>query len=423
MSRLKHETRKEALRIGSDDHALWVRLVREPETLTLATVACREEAWRALAWAQDHLSLEPIPVPVPVEQSEEARTLVVALRVLAAPPPSVSLHERLERARAWSQRLRYPLLDALYGSIAAEAGQVRLALAAFEGTKNAGPAFPEVPVAAGRALMLCAGNDPRLLHKAEWYLVHAEHLILNGDDAGCDVDEEGEEEEVGVAELDEASQRRLADIWSLMAKLYARLGDLRKAEMYRTRAGGCLDALAEDEADEGEGRGEEEWAADPSLKAADRKLLRGFFESPQFRGLSPAVQRQGRAAVPFFVLLGRQYLGVGPTRLDRYSLEEILVSLMPERMVAPVGMMELVPPSIIAWIHFLGKSGHLRDAGRLGALVQGMGADYMAGCRNPERWSMAKTVAMKMLESGVNLEDQSEVDHWLSTRFSRLVAV
>jgi hypothetical protein len=400
----------------------WTSLVENPQALEKADEVGRERAWRALAWAQDNVEFPVVHFPVSADKSESAKVLSTVLRVLSAPPSAIGGRERLERARYWSSRFKYPLLDALCGVIAAEAGQVKTALQIFETLKSVGAAFPEVPVIAGRALLQCAGSDPKLLHRAEWYLMHAEHLSLNGDEEPQDDALAETEEDLPLAcdaDLDEQAQARLAEIWSLMSTLYGRLGDRKKSEMYSSRAGSMAEEMATaEESDESAG----EFSGVEGLKPPDYKLIRAYFASPQFTGLKAGEQRQARNVIPYFVGLGRTFLAMAPQKLDRYSLEELYVSLIPEKMVATIEEMGMVPAVLVSYIHFMGKNGHLRDGARLSTMVAKLAGEFMANCRNSDCWSMSKSMAMQMLKSGVNLEDPHEVDRWLAERPARLLA-
>jgi hypothetical protein len=245
---------------------------------------------------------------------------------------------------------------------------------------------------------------------------------MDGSEEAEDEEQWEEDAEAAAADvvLEEGAQQRLAEIWALMAGLYARLGDPKKSEMYRTRACNvCDDAACDDAGPEGLEPLEGEMPDPTVLKPGDRKLIRQFMESPQFRALSTAQQKQATVALPSFVSLGRLYLGLGPTRLDRYSLEELMLALMPEKLVATLEEMAHVPAALVAWIHFL----KLRDGARLVAMVHRLAGDFLANCRNPDLWGMAKTMAMQMLASGIDIDDPAAVKRYLSTRSARLLAV
>lgn len=407
-------------KITTEAEMLWRSLVNDPAQLDTID---RSVVWQSLLWARDNEMIQPLPLPVAADASETSTVLRIVLRHVSNPPSGVTLQERLGIAE-WASQLRYPLLEALRAGLLAEAGRLKEAIGVFDALKSTASVFPEIPLMAGRTLLLHAGADSKLLHKAEGYLAHAEHLAMDGSEEIED-EEQWEESEVVASDvvLDEGAQQRLAEIWTLMARLYARLGDPKKAEMYRTRAGSVAEETSEDHDPEGMVPLEGELPDPTVLKPADRKLIRDFIESPQFRGLSPAQQKHATVAVPSFVSLGRLYLGMAPTRLDRYSLEELMLALFPEKVVATLDEMSHLPAVVVAWINFLGKSGQLRDAARLVALVPRLAGDFMANCRNTDLWGMAKTVAMQMVASGVDIENPAEVSRFMASRSSRLMAV
>ena len=407
-----------------EEQALWRALAEDPAKLRESDAEGRERAWQALVWAGSHEKIEPLPLPVAVDACEASAVLRVTLELMSAPSKTASLPERLGVAE-WASALRYPPLEVVRGQLLAEAGRLKEAVALFEGLKSTASAFPEVLPTAGRTVLAHAGADSKLLHKAETWLLHAEHLAMDGSEEVEDEDEWQDDSEAEVPDvvLDEASQQRLAEIWGLMAKLYARLGDPKKAEMYRQRAGSVCEEAPEESTPESLEPLEGELPDPTVLKPGDRTLIRRFLESPPYNALSPAQQRQASVALPSFVSLGRLYLGLAPTRLDRYSLEELMLGLMPEKLVATQDEMAHVPAALVAWIHFLGKSGQLRDGARLVALVAKLSGEMMANCRNPEKWGMAKTLAMQMVAAGVDLDDQTAVSRFLSNRSARLLAV
>lgn len=390
----------------------------QADDLATRDAAAREAAWPVLEWAALHATLAPVQAVVPAEKAELTRAVSVVLYLLSHPPAGVDLAERLRLAGVWASRLNHPLVHALQGVLAMEAGQTRAALETFERLKCVGPAFPEVPLVAGRALLQHAGRDSKLLHRAEWFLVHAEHLYLDGgEDEAPETEAEFSDDPEPMeceVEVDASAQEHLAEIWTLMAKLYERLGDRRKADMYHGRAGAA--AEEREEASEEPQGGESEFANEPGLKAADRKLLVGFFASPQFSGLRGEEQKQARTSVPYFVALGRTFLGVAPNRLDRYALEELLTALIPEKLVATIEEMGRIPALVASWIHFLGKSGALRDAGRLVPLVHRLAADFMANCRNSDCWGVPKAQAMRALAGGVRGAACEDDDNWHEAR-------
>lgn len=404
--------------------ALWREMVEAPSRVDALDKAGRERAWQALVWAHTHETIQPLPLPVAADACETSAVLRVTLSLMSAPPSASPLPERLGVAQ-WAAALHYPQLEIVRGQLLAEAGRLKEAIAVFDQLKSTASAFPEVPLVAGRTLLAHAGPDSKLLHKAETWLLHAEHLAMNGSE---DVEDESEWQDDSEAEapdivLDEALQQRLAEIWTLMAKLYARLGDPKKAEMYRQRAGSVGEETPEEITPESLEPLEGELPDPTVLKPADRTLIRRFLESPQFRGLSLGQQRQASVALPSFVSLGRLYLGLAPTRLDRYSLEELMLGLIPEKLVATLDEMAHVPATLVAWIHFLGKGGQLRDGARLVAIVGKLSAEMLANCRNPDKWSMAKTLAMQMVTAGVDLDDQAAVSRYLANRSAHLLAV
>lgn len=416
--------RPSAKKPPSEEQALWREMVEAPSRVDGLDKEGRERAWQALVWAHAHEKIQPLPLPVAADACETSAVLRITVNLMSAPPAASPLPERLQVAE-WAAALRYPQLEIVRGQLLAEAGRLKEAIVVFDGLKSTASVFPEVPVTAGRTLLAHAGADSKLLHKAETWLLHAEHLAMDGSE---DVEDENEWQDDSEAEtpdvvLDEASQQRLAEIWTLMAKLYARLGDPKKAEMYRQRAGSVCEEAAEEVTPESLEPLEGELPDPTVLKPADRTLIRRFLESPQFRALSPAQQRQASVALPSFVSLGRLYLGLAPTRLDRYSLEELMLGLIPEKLVATLDEMSHVPGALVAWIHFLGKGGQLRDGARLVAMVGKLTGEMLSNCRNPDKWSMAKTLAMQMVTAGVDLDDQAAVARFLANRSARLLAV
>lgn len=409
-------------RVVCEEEQRWRGLVDDPSRLDQTE---RASAWQALRWAHQHEKITPLPLPVAADASTTSAVLRLVLNLLAAPPVEVGAEERLAVAE-WASALRYPPLELMRAALLAEIGRIKDAIGVYESVKSVSSAFPEVPMAAARTILAHAGNDTKLLHKAEVWLLHAEHLSMNGSEESEDEEEWEEDAESAAADmvLDEGAQSRLAEVWTMMACLYARLGDPKKADMYRTRAGNVTEeASSDDSSPEGLEPLEGEMPDPSVLKPADRKLIRQFLESPQFKSLSLSQQKQAAVVLPPFVSLGRLYLGLAPTRLDRYSLEELMLALIPERLVATLEEMAHVPAAIVAWINYLGKNGLLRDAARLVPLVSRLSADFMANCRNPDTWGMAKTVGMQMVASGVDINDPNEVNRFLSSRSSRLLAV
>ncbi|MBM3460732.1 MAG: hypothetical protein FJX76_01390, partial [Armatimonadetes bacterium] len=160
--------------------AAWRKLLETTDFAGLDADA-RADAWTVLAWAEKHAVLSTPPTPVPAEKAEMERVVAAVLALIATPPAGVDAAERIARAAGWAARTNHPLVHALHGVLCAENAQMKAALEVFEKLKCVGSAFPEVSLVVGRALLAQAGRDSKLLHRAEWWLQHAEHLHLDGD--------------------------------------------------------------------------------------------------------------------------------------------------------------------------------------------------------------------------------------------------
>ncbi len=135
-----------------------------------------------------------------------------------------------------------------------------------------------------------------------------------------------------------------------------------------------------------------------------------FRKSSYFDELTEEQKKWSEAVVGGFAERAYSYIGVGPEEWDEDVLDEVCLEIMPAKDTAEDSFFQSIGPVLSAFFGFLASAELLNGADRLAARAGKISRAIAKNARDPRRWGMAKSLAMKALEAGVDLTDERQVN-------------
>jgi len=144
------------------------------------------------------------------------------------------------------------------------------------------------------------------------------------------------------------------------------------------------------------------------LEAGERRaneLSMRFAESPAVAAL-PEPMREGAAFISGCLLhYAWDYVGKSPEELDEQTLREVLLELLPRKVLADENVFECVAPVSQVFLGWLEAEGILPGGARLGQTIAGWGKQIVSNAADPSCWGMAKGMGMLAESQGVDMSD------------------
>jgi len=159
------------------------------------------------------------------------------------------------------------------------------------------------------------------------------------------------------------------------------------------------------------------------------QLVEGFLQSEAFATLPPEVQEQAPEVIVDFARLAFIYHHDHPPNWSEESLTDVLVYLLPGKVVADEGYFQAAVPALSAFFDWLYVQGMLPNAEHLQRTLAQQQLDYETHVADPQCWSMSKHIYLMTLEQGLDMEDEAQTDmagqaftHQLQAQFNKLEA-
>jgi hypothetical protein len=159
------------------------------------------------------------------------------------------------------------------------------------------------------------------------------------------------------------------------------------------------------------------------------QLAEDFLQSEGFAALPPEVQEQAAEVIVDFARLAFIYHHNHPPNWSEESLTDVLVYLLPGKVVAEEGYFQAAIPALGAFFDWLHAQGLLPNAAHLQRTLTQIQTDYEAHVADPQCWSMSKHIYLMSLEQGLDIEDEEQSEmagqtftQQLQTQFNKLEA-
>ncbi len=163
-----------------------------------------------------------------------------------------------------------------------------------------------------------------------------------------------------------------------------------------------------------------EEALDRDLNPLDMLATR-FVASPIARSLPIELLPDARYIVQKLIDFSCADLYVEPDEWDESMLRELLLTLVPCKLVVERPVLEKVAPVTEAFLVWLGSEGLLDDAPRLAATVHQWSEEIVSVGANPDNWGPIKAFAMRTIESGQDLRDPVLRRQFIDEQFQGII--
>jgi hypothetical protein len=147
------------------------------------------------------------------------------------------------------------------------------------------------------------------------------------------------------------------------------------------------------------------------------ELVRGYGEYVrEEHGDDSAVWRHGEFVSCALLDWKRDYHDGHPTRWTVAHVSEFMLDYAPRKMTMDDEAIETLPDCLAAFMRFLDRAGRLEgdDVDALTTACERLRRKSVAACRDPSRWGMAKSIAMRMIADGVDPADPAAGEAWLA---------
>jgi hypothetical protein len=146
---------------------------------------------------------------------------------------------------------------------------------------------------------------------------------------------------------------------------------------------------------------ETEKQEDPDSTSA-RLLATGFVQSPVATALPEQLLDDAQLVAERLVYFSLSELDTPPARWDESALREILLDIVPRRLLARRELLEEIVPITEALLYWLQFEGMLADADALAQTIHSWSEQIVAAGLDPHNWGSAKATVMKALDAGLD---------------------
>ncbi len=149
----------------------------------------------------------------------------------------------------------------------------------------------------------------------------------------------------------------------------------------------------------------EEYTEEEDLdKTLARSIALNFMQSPVAAGLPPELREYVYLIVDRLVYFSVSQLDASPRDWDESVLRELLLNIVPRRLLAERNMLERVVPIMEALLYWLRFEGMLPEGDALAQSIHGWTDQVVAAGMDRRNWGEPKTVVMEAVETGLDLK-------------------
>ncbi|MEN8907184.1 MAG: SEC-C metal-binding domain-containing protein [Clostridiales bacterium] len=149
------------------------------------------------------------------------------------------------------------------------------------------------------------------------------------------------------------------------------------------------------------------------INAQTEEWLKLFFKSRFFEKLDEKAKNNASFAVGVFTDYMYEYEGEKPEEWDSSGLESCCIYTLPEKVTANSDFQNILSKVLEAYFLFLDENKFIKNGKILAQKVAKIENNIIEAFDNPSNWGMAKSFMMGAKESGVNIEDENDINRFI----------
>lgn len=165
-----------------------------------------------------------------------------------------------------------------------------------------------------------------------------------------------------------------------------------------------------------EGHDSEDFKKD--LEKQTEELTSLFLKSNYSNKFTPSQREDGKYIILRFTDYLYDYFLLGIQTWNADALEEVCLELFPRKISAHVGWFKAVYPVLTEYFNFLREKGMLKEAQtiELQMRLYEISDLIVEHATDPNNWGMAKAIMMDAVESGIDMDDEEQMNLFLKLK-------
>lgn len=153
-------------------------------------------------------------------------------------------------------------------------------------------------------------------------------------------------------------------------------------------------------------------SAEPNYRKLVRKWVRHFQRSNYYSEMEETDRTNSDFIIETFSDYMYDYERKTPGKWNRSSVREICLNIVPTKITAEKEVFESYGKVLLSFFQFLEKRNYLKT-NSLQRTVAEIKNEIVENSQDSSSWGMAKSFMMGAMKSGVNLDNQKEIDKYL----------
>ena len=196
-----------------------------------------------------------------------------------------------------------------------------------------------------------------------------------------------------------------------------------KSEVSRTEESehGELEEVEED-ADEDDELEDDEYDEETDQDAIEQvdDWREEWSKTPAFEALTEEQRDKSEAIIEHFTRYMYDVHDVLPDEWTVVAMEKCCLESLPRKVTAEDAYFRSVAPVLGSFFRFLDRTVRLRNASKMADRVHSIDRRILSASQDPRNWGMAKSIAMSVLEAGVDPTNQKEMNAFLALYNARI---
>jgi len=138
-----------------------------------------------------------------------------------------------------------------------------------------------------------------------------------------------------------------------------------------------------------------------------------FNASKYFKELTEEQQQESEFIISIFAENMYSYIGLTPRQWNESGLVECCLDVLPRKVTADDSFYRSIAPVLYVFFKFLGEKKLIRKASNIAKKIKEIEPQIMKNASDSSRWGFAKSMLMGARKSGVNLENENEVNRFI----------
>jgi len=164
--------------------------------------------------------------------------------------------------------------------------------------------------------------------------------------------------------------------------------------------------------------------SDEELEQIHDKLDQWFTEfsdSPFFEELTEEQKEESGSIISTFTEYMYNYHSRPPEAWNERTLETCCLKTLPSKINADEHFFKSIAPVLSSFFDFTERAGLLKKSSNLAKRVKKIDKQIVINSNDPSNWGMAKSFVMSAQKSGVNIENQKELNEYMIVYNSRQI--